>query len=326
MISGNQKPINSGFNAKSETKDIIKNIDLNNKVAIVTGGYSGIGLETTKALVAAGADVIIPAKRPKIANQNLNGIVSEDNVIEMDLGNLNSVKNFSDSFKENFNTLDLLINNAGIMACPETRIGNNWESQFAINHIGHFLLTNELINVMSDVEGARFVSLSSSAHSITGILWDDIHFQSAKYDKWMAYGQSKTACSLMAIEFNTRMKDRGVEGFAVHPGGIITPLQRHLEKEEMVALGWLDEDGSPSELAKNFFKSTSQGASTAVWCATNPDLSGLGGVFCEDCDIAKRKSEVDESLQRYFGVADWAINSDEASKLWEATELMIEKL
>ena len=326
MISGNQKPINSGFNAKSETKDIINNIDLNNKVAIVTGGYSGIGLETTKALVAAGADVIIPAKRPKIANQNLNGIVSEDNVIEMDLGNLNSVKNFSDSFKENFNTLDLLINNAGIMACPETRIGKNWESQFAINHIGHFLLTNELINVMSDVEGARFVSLSSSAHSITGILWDDIHFQSAKYDKWMAYGQSKTACSLMAIEFNTRMKDRGVEGFAVHPGGIITPLQRHLEKEEMVALGWLDEDGSPSELAKNFFKSTSQGASTAVWCATNPDLNGLGGVFCEDCDIAKRKSEVDESLQRYFGVADWAIDKEEASKLWESTESMIKKL
>ena len=326
MISDAQKPINSGFNAKSETKDIIKDIDLNNKVAIVTGGYSGIGLETTKALVAAGADVIIPAKRPKIANQNLNGIVSEDNVIEMDLGNLNSVKNFSDSFKENFNTLDLLINNAGIMACPETRIGNNWESQFGINHIGHFLLTNELINVMSDVEGARFVSLSSSAHSITGILWDDIHFQSAKYDKWMAYGQSKTACSLMAIEFNTRMKDRGVEGFAVHPGGIITPLQRHLEKEEMVALGWLDEDGSPSELAKNFFKSTSQGASTAVWCATNPDLNGLGGVFCEDCDIAKRKSEVDESLQRYFGVADWAIDKEEASKLWESTESMIKKL
>ena len=326
MISGNQKPINSGFNAKSETKDIINNIDLNNKVAIVTGGYSGIGLETTKALVEAGADVIIPAKRPKIANQNLNGIVSEDNVIEMDLGNLNSVKSFSDSFKENFNTLDLLINNAGIMACPETRIGNNWESQFGINHIGHFLLTNELLNLMSDVEGARFVSLSSSAHSITGILWDDIHFQSAKYDKWMAYGQSKTACSLMAIEFNTRMKDRGVEGFAVHPGGIITPLQRHLEKEEMVALGWLDEDGSPSELAKNFFKSTSQGASTAVWCATNPDLNGLGGVFCEDCDIAKRKSEVDESLQRYFGVADWAIDKEEASKLWESTESMIKKL
>ena len=326
MISDNQKPINSGFNSKSETSDILSEINLSDKVAIVTGGYSGIGLETTKGLVLAGAKVIIPAKRPEIAFKNLNGIVSEDNVIKMDLSDLNSVKEFTDSFKENFSKLDLLINNAGIMACPETRIGNNWESQFAVNHIGHFLLTNELMDMMADVEEARFVSLSSSAHSLTGILWDDIHFQKTPYDKWMAYGQSKTACSLMAIEFNTRMKDKGVEGFAVHPGGIITPLQRHLEKEEMVALGWMDEDGSPSELAKNFFKSTSQGASTALWCATSPDLNGLGGVFCEDCDIAKRKSEVDESMQRYFGVADWAVNTDEGSRLWEATELMIEKL
>ena len=326
MISDNQKPINSGFNSKSETSDILSEINLSDKVAIVTGGYSGIGLETTKGLILAGAKVIIPAKRPEIAFKNLNGIVSEDNVIKMDLSDLNSVKEFTDNFKENFSKLDLLINNAGIMACPETRIGNNWESQFAVNHIGHFLLTNELMDMMEDVEGARFVSLSSSAHSLTGILWDDIHFQKTPYDKWMAYGQSKTACSLMAIEFNTRMKDKGVEGFAVHPGGIITPLQRHLEKEEMVALGWMDEDGSPSELAKNFFKSTSQGASTALWCATSPDLKGLGGVFCEDCDIAKRKSEVDESMQRYFGVADWAVNTDEGSRLWEATELMIEKL
>ena len=326
MISDLQKPINSDFNSKSEVFDVLKDIDLQGKLVIITGGYSGIGLETTKGLVSAGATVIIPAKRPEIALKNLNGIVSEDNIIKMDLSDLNSVKEFTDSFKENFSKLDLLINNAGIMACPETRIGNNWENQFAVNHIGHFLLTNELMDMMADVEGARFVSLSSSAHSLTGILWDDIHFQKTPYDKWMAYGQSKTACSLMAIEFNTRMKDKGVEGFAVHPGGIITPLQRHLEKEEMVALGWMDEDGSPSELAKNFFKSTSQGASTALWCATSPDLNGLGGVFCEDCDIAKRKSEVDESMQRYFGVADWAVNTDESSRLWETTELIIERL
>jgi NAD(P)-dependent dehydrogenase (short-subunit alcohol dehydrogenase family) len=323
MISGAQKPINSGFSNKSEPKDILKNIDLHNKVAIVTGGYSGIGLETTKALVAAGANVIIPAKRPEIANQNLNGVVSEKNITKMDLGNLNSVKNFTNSFKENFNTLSLLINNAGIMACPETRVGDNWESQFAINHIGHFLLTKELMSTMANTEGSRFVSLSSSAHALTGILWDDIHFSKQPYDKWMAYGQSKTASSLIAIEFNERMKNYGVEGFSVHPGGIITPLQRHLEKEEMIALGWMDEDGSPSELAKNFFKSPSQGASTTLWCATSNDLNGLGGVFCEDCNIAKRKSEVDESLQRYFGVADWAIDKNEAAKLWTLSEKII---
>ena len=323
MISGDQKPINSGFSNKSEPKDILKNIDLHNKVAIVTGGYSGIGLETTKALVAVGANVIIPAKRPEIANQNLNGVVSETNIIKMDLGNLNSVKNFTNSFKENFNTLSLLINNAGIMACPETRVGDNWESQFAINHIGHFLLTRELMNILADTEGSRFVSLSSSAHALTGILWDDIHFNKQPYNKWMAYGQSKTASSLIAIELNKKMKDYGVESFSVHPGGIITPLQRYLEKEEMIALGWMDEDGSPSELAKNFFKSPSQGASTTLWCATSNDLNGLGGVFCEDCDIAKRKSEVDESLQRYTGVANWAVDTDEATRLWELSEEII---
>ena len=326
MISEKQKPIQSGFHSKSNADEITKDIDLSGKIAIVTGGYSGIGLETTRALVNAGAKVIIPAKRIEVAAQNLEGIVSKENIVEMDLGNLNSVKKFTEDFKESYRKLDLLINNAGIMACPETRVGNEWESQFAINHIGHFLLTRELMDTMAENNGARFVSLSSSAHSLTGILWDDIHFQNNPYDKWMAYGQSKTASSLIAIEFHRRMIDKGVSGYSVHPGGIITPLQRHLEKEEMVALGWMDEDGSPSELAKNFFKSTSQGASTALWCATSPDLKGLGGVFCEDCDIAKRKSEVDESMQRYFGVADWAVNTDEGSRLWEATELMIEKL
>ncbi|MAR95581.1 MAG: oxidoreductase [Gammaproteobacteria bacterium] len=323
MISELQKPINSGFNSKSNADEIIKDIDLTGKIAVITGGYSGIGLETTKGLVNAGAEVFIPAKRTSLAAENLQGVVAKEKIIEMDLSDLNSVKSFTDSFKEFNNRLDLLINNAGIMACPETRIGKNWESQFAINHIGHFLLTKELIPVMSNTEGARFVSLSSSAHSLTPILWDDIHFENNKYDKWMAYGQSKTASSLIAIEFNNRMRDKGISGFSVHPGGIMTPLQRHLENEEMVALGWLKDDGSPSDLAKNFFKTPSQGASTTLWCATSPKLKDVGGVFCEDCDIAKKKSEVDESLQRYFGVADWAVDTNEASKLWEATENML---
>jgi len=323
MISKHQTPTKSGFHSKTNADEITNGIDLNEKIAIVTGGYSGIGLETTRELVASGAKVIIPAKRTEVAVQNLEGIVSKENIVEMDLGNLNSVKKFTEDFKESFGKLDLLINNAGIMACPETRIGNGWESQFAVNHIGHFLLTKELMDTMAENDSARFVSLSSSAHSLTGILWDDIHFQNNPYDKWMAYGQSKTASSLIAIEFHRRMLDKGVSGFSVHPGGILTPLQRHLQKEEMVALGWMDENGSPSEMAKNFFKTTSQGASTTLWCATSSSLNGIGGVFCEDCDIAKRKNEVDESLQRYFGVADWAVDTEEASKLWDVTEKML---
>ena len=323
MISNLQKPIISGFDSKSDADKIVKEKDLSGKIAIVTGGYSGIGLETSRALVAIGAKVIIPAKRTEVAVQNLEGIVSKENIVEMDLGNLNSVRKFTEDFKESFGKLDLLINNAGIMACPETRIGNGWESQFAVNHIGHFLLTKELMNLMAENNGARFVSLSSSAHSLTGILWDDIHFHNNPYDKWMAYGQSKTASSLIAIEFHRRMIDKGVSGYSVHPGGIITPLQRHLENAEMVALGWMDEDGSPSEMAKNFFKTTSQGASTSLWCATSSSIDNIGGVFCEDCDVASRKNEVDESLQRYFGVADWAIDTDEASKLWGITEKML---
>jgi NAD(P)-dependent dehydrogenase (short-subunit alcohol dehydrogenase family) len=320
MISKLQKPLDSGFNSKTYADEITKDIDLTGKIAIVTGGYSGIGIETTRALINSGAEVIIPAKRSEVAIKNLEGIVSKNNVIEMDLSDLNSVKNFTDGYKESFNRLDLLINNAGIMACPETRIGNNWESQIAINHFGHFMLTKELMDMMADNDGARFVSLSSSAHSLTGILWDDIHFLNNPYDKWMAYGQSKTASSLIAIEFDRLMEDKGVRGFSVHPGGIMTPLQRHLQNEEMVALGWMKEDGSLSDLAENFFKTTSQGASTTLWCATSPSLNNIGGVFCEDCDIAKIKSEVDESMQRYFGVADWAVDIDEASKLWELTE------
>ena len=320
MISKLQKPLDSGFNSKTYADEITKDIDLTGKIAIVTGGYSGIGIETTRALINSGAEVIIPAKRSEVAIKNLEGIVSKENVIEMDLSDLNSVKNFTDGYKENFNRLDLLINNAGIMACPETRIGDNWESQIAVNHFGHFLLTKELMDMMAGNDGARFVSLSSSAHSLTGILWDDIHFLDNPYDKWMAYGQSKTASSLIAIEFDKLMKDKGVRGFSVHPGGIMTPLQRHLQNEEMVTLGWMKEDGSLSDLAKNFFKTTSQGASTTLWCATSSSLNNIGGVFCEDCDIAKIKSEVDESMQRYFGVADWAVDIDEASKLWELTE------
>ena len=323
MISDNQKPVNSGFEAKSEPHQILGGIELNNKTAIVTGGYSGIGLETTRALKEAGVRVITPVRRMDIASKALDSIVPAEDIIEMDLGDLSSVQKFVDDFNDLNLSLDLLINNAGIMACPEGRVGNGWERQFGVNQIGHFLLTKGLMDSMKDVEGARFVSLSSSAHSLTGILWDDIHFENSPYDKWVAYGQSKTASSLIAIEFDRIMKDSGVRGYSVHPGGIMTPLQRHLESEEMVALGWMKEDGTLSDMAAAAFKTPTQGATTTLWAATNPMLKDIGGVFCEDCDVAVLKADVEDSMKRYRGVADWAIDSDEATKLWEVTENMI---
>jgi len=323
MISNNQKPVNSGFEAKSEPHQILDGIELNNKTAIVTGGYSGIGLETTRALKEAGIRVITPVRRIDIASKALDGIVPAEDIIEMDLGDLSSVQKFVDDFNDLNLSLDLLINNAGIMACPEGRVGNGWERQFGVNQIGHFLLTKGLMDSMKDVEGARFVSLSSSAHSLTGILWDDIHFENSPYDKWVAYGQSKTASSLIAIEFDRIMKDSGVRGYSVHPGGIMTPLQRHLESEEMVALGWMKEDGTLSDMAAAAFKTPTQGATTTLWAATNPMLKDIGGVFCEDCNVAVLKADVEDSMKRYRGVADWAIDSDEATKLWEVTENMI---
>ena len=319
MISNDQKNLNSGFGAKSEPSEILDGINLSGKTAIVTGGYSGIGIETTRALSEAGANVIIPARRPEEAMVALDGIIPKDHIFEMDLSDLDSIKRFTDLVKSNL-SLSILINNAGIMACPESKTSNGWDLQFAVNHIGHFVLTHELIDSMDQSSGARIINLSSTAHKFSGICWDDIHFLNS-YDKWVSYGQSKTATSLFSIELDRRFKDKNIRSFAVHPGGIFTPLQRHLQQEEMVAMGWLNEDGSLSELAKAGFKSSTQGASTSLWAATSSQLDNKGGLYCENCDVANLAGGSPE--ERYFGVRDWAVDPSEAEKLWHCTEKML---
>ena len=319
MISNDQKNLNSGFGAKSEPSEILDGINLSGKTAIVTGGYSGIGIETTRALSEAGANVIIPARRTEEAMVALDGIIPKDHIFEMDLSDLDSIKRFTDLVKSNL-SLSILINNAGIMACAESKTSNGWDLQFAVNHIGHFVLTHELIDSMDQSSGARIINLSSTAHKFSGICWDDIHFSNS-YDKWVSYGQSKTATSLFSIELDRRFKDKNIRSFAVHPGGIFTPLQRHLQQEEMVAMGWLNEDGSLSELAKAGFKSSTQGASTSLWAATSSQLDNKGGLYCENCDVANLAGGSPE--ERYFGVRDWAVDPSEAEKLWHCTEKML---
>ena len=206
------------------------------------------------------------------------------------------------------------------MACPETRLGDGWEAQFAVNHIGHFVLSAALAPALQNAGGARVVALSSIAHKRSPIRFDDIHFNKEPYEKWTAYGQAKTANALFALELDRRMRDRGVRAFSVHPGGILTPLQRHLPKEEMVALGWIDENGDIPEAVQSFFKTPAQGASTTVWAATSPMLDGLGGLYCEDCDVAQRATE---DSPRFFHVADWAVDDEAAERLWRETEIML---
>ena len=322
MISEQQKPVDSGFGAKSEPTEVLKDIDLEGKVAMVTGGYSGIGLETTRALKEAGARVIVPARRKDVAKSALSGIVESEDILNLDLADPSSAQSFVNEFVDSGMSLDILINNAAVMACPQMPTKEGWDLQFAVNHIGHFIITKGLLPTMSS-SGSRIVTLSSTGHKLSGIQWEDVHFEGS-YDKWKAYGQSKTAASLLAIEISERMKDEGIKTYSVHPGGIFTPLQRHLEKEEMIALGWLGEDGELSEMAAANFKSPTQGASTSLWCATSPMLEEVSGVYCENCDVAVRQE--DGPMARYIGVADWAVDTDEAAKLWDLTEHTLSSL
>ncbi|MDH6485347.1 SDR family NAD(P)-dependent oxidoreductase [Streptomyces sp. SAI-127] len=306
-MSTAQHKIGSGFGAHSTADDVLAGIDLSGKLAIVTGGYSGLGLETTRALTKAGARVVVPARRPDTAWKALAGLDGVE-LDELDLGDLESVRAFADRFLDSGRTVDLVIDNAGIMACPETRLGSGWEAQFATNHLGHFALVNRLWPAI-EPGGARVVSVSSRAHHFSGMRWDDVHWRTG-YDKWQAYGQAKTANVLFAVHLDKLGADRGVRAFSLHPGGILTPLQRHLPKAEMVERGWIDEQGNV--LNPSGFKSPEQGAATQVWAATSPQLAGMGGVYLEDCDIAEPAVDGDESS----GVRAWATDPEEAERLW----------
>ena len=320
MSTREQKKMGSGFGAKPEPSEILAGKDLTGKVALVTGGYSGIGLETTRALANGGAKVYVPVRTPQKAQENLQGMGGEVIVDAMDLGDLASVRAYAESIAAREPVLDILINNAGIMACPESRIGNNWESQFAVNHLGHFVLTTSLLPLLINANGARVVCLSSSAHLLSDILWDDINFESGEYEKWTAYAQAKTANALFALALDMKYRQQGVQAFSVNPGGILTPLQRHLPNEEMQALGWTDADGNLSEQAAAGFKSTTLGCSTSLWAATSEALADTGGLYCENCDVANLTTE---ESPRFFYVAPWAADEDSALKLWEITERML---
>lgn len=304
-----QTPIHSGFGPRTTAREAIKGHDLNGAVAIVTGGHSGLGLETTRALSEAGARVIVGARTPAKARPALAGIPRVE-VDELDLIDPASVDSFARRFLSAGRPLHILINNAGIMAPPLERDKRGYESQFATNHLGHFQLTARLWPALTKAGMARIVSLSSTGVRFGGVDFDDPNFERRPYDKWKAYGQSKSANALFAVGLDRRGYAHGVRAFAVHPGRISTDLGRFLTASELAIGGE--------------YKTPEQGAATSVWCATSDQLNGMGGVYCMDCDIApiQHDFELQGTGQVLKGVLPWAVDPDLAERLWHLSERM----
>jgi NAD(P)-dependent dehydrogenase (short-subunit alcohol dehydrogenase family) len=322
-----QKPLNSGFTAASTTDDIIKEIDLTGKTAVVTGGYAGIGLETVKALASAGAKVIVPARNTEKAKNNLKNIANVE-VEFMDLMNPDSIDAFAEKFLVSNKTLHLLINNAGIMWVPLERDERGYESQLATNYLGHFQLTARLWNALANANGARVVNVSSWGHHFSPFVFEDPNFINREFDSFSAYGQSKTASILFSLELDIRGKNAGVRSYSLHPGIISeTELGRNVPHEDLVNYGIFDENGKVINDPSKGLKSLSQGASTTVWCAISPQLNDIGGVYCENADIAKLdNSEAGNSEENLDGstmmkdVMPFALKEDAAKKLWILSE------
>jgi len=301
-----QSPVHSGFDAAATAAEVVAGRNLSAVTAIVTGGHSGLGLETTRALAGAGAHAIVAARDVETARTKTQDIPNAE-VERLDLADQTSVREFAHRFLARNQHLDILVGSAGIMACPETRVGPGWEAQFATNHLGHYALVNLLWPALKG--GARVVAVSSAGHHQSAIRWNDVQLAQG-YDKWLAYGQSKTANALFAVHLDRLGQSEGVRAFSLHPGKIFTPLQRHLTHSEMIDAGWLDANGNPVDPT---FKTAEQGAATQVWAATSPQLNGIGGLYCEDCEIA----EVDESEPPSFvGVRAYATDPGQAERLW----------
>ena len=314
-----QKPLHSGFNAQSTTSDIIKGIDLTGKFAIITGGNAGIGLETTKTLAAAGATVIVPARDTAKAKKNLQGITNVE-LETLDLINPESIDLFAQKFLSSGSPLHLLINNAGIMWVPLRRDSRGIESQLATNYLAQFQLTARLWPALKKAEGARVVNVSSLGHRIAP--FDDPNFIHREYETLQAYGQSKTASNLFAVELDNIGKAFHIRAYSLHPGSIYgTELAREASTELFQQMGFFDAEGNILPEVAAGLKTIPQGAATTVWCATSAMLNNIGGVYCEDADIAKLVIE-NNDVSKSAGVELYSLDETSAKKLWKLSEEM----
>lgn len=310
--------ITSAFGARTTAREVVAGLDLTGRSAVVTGAATGIGVETARALAEAGADVMLAVRNVEAGEataeelrKTAKGVVG---VGKVDLSDLESVAAFGRTWGDT--PLDILINNAGVMACPLSYTAQDLEMQVGTNHFGHYLLSmllvRALLNAAQEGRTSRVVALSSIGHRRSGIHFDDIHYRTRPYDKWESYGQSKTANSLFGVGFHQRFADLGVTANAVMPGGIMTPLQRHLTREEMIGFGWMDEGGKLNDR----FKTTEQGAATSVWAAVAPELEGVGGLYLEHCNQAVPWSQDNP----FEGVMPHALDPEAAERLWAVSE------
>lgn len=314
------------FGATTTADEVLAGIDLSGKTVFVTGGYSGLGQETARAMAARGAHVIIAGRdlaKAETAADEIRAQVSGAQVttITCDLASLASVRACGAEARERFGQIDLLINNAGVMACPHGQTADGFEMQFGTNHLGHFLLTKELMPLLEKAAGggsdARIVNLSSRGHHFAPVDLEDPNFARREYNKWVSYGQSKTANILFSVGLQQRFGGKGITSIAVHPGGIRTNLGRHMTEEDMAWMRGRMKAQSDEEMLATF-KSVPQGAATSCFAATAPALQAHGGVYCEDCHVAPVDDESSAG-----GVRSYAIDQANADALWALSEELV---
>jgi len=307
------------FGHSSTTDDVLAGHDLTGRRIIVTGASTGLGEETARALAAHGASVTLAVRdlgRGNAAAERIRATVAgaDLEVGEVELGSLASVRAFADDFLGRHSAIDVLINNAGVMACPQGATADGFETQFGTNHLGHFLLSVLLAPALVAGAPSRVVSLSSYGHSFADVDLDDWNFERTPYHPFVAYGRAKTANALFAVEFQRRYGGQGVQAFSVHPGGIHTELGRHMSPDELAAM-----EARSAKMGGHGWKTIPQGAATSVWAATAPELDGHGGAYLEDCHIA----EVTEDRKRLDGVRPHALDASKAEALWALSERLV---
>ncbi len=308
----------SVFGATSTTDEVLEGKDLSGKTVFITGGNSGLGQETGRAMAAKGAHVILAGRDQAKLDEAVATIKSEVSdasleTITCDLASLDSVRACGTEANDRFDKIDLLINNAGVMACPKEATADGFERQFGTNHLGHFVLTKQLMPLVQAGSDKRIVNLSSRGHHMGPVNFDDPNFENRDYNEWASYGQSKTANLLFSVGLEDRFADQGIHAYAVHPGGIQTNLGRHLSEEASAALIARVTENDPDFS----WKTIPQGAATQVWAATAEELEGKGGVYCEDCHVA----EIDDHSAN-GGVRSYAIDKGNADRLWAISEQM----